>query len=188
MTAARLLLVTAFAIGVAGCDQGVRAAAPAPAAPQPPALVPVVVQAAPAKTPDDLPACSDPAVHALVKEAFIRRVLVEGDNALLQRGALEAADAFTEAEIVQAMPRMLALARLEQVAEQGQDAPHRRRCTGRLAVDGWADLSPPATFQIVPVQDAARWGVESRVQLLPGAEGFNMVIGYRSTFGKLVRL
>lgn len=148
--------------------------------------------AAPAPAPSSFnagpPACDNERAQDLVKETFIRRVLVEGDHALIERQALAPEEAFTESEIVEAMPRMLAMARIVKLAEQGYDAANeRRRCVGQLAVDGWGDLAPPVSFQIVTVSDAARFGVASAVQLLPGAEGFNMLIGYRSTFGKAIK-
>lgn len=186
------ILSLALAVAAVGCTRvepvavakGVEWPAPTPQVEPVPAQAAQVVQVA-AKADDSPPRCDDARAEELVKEAFIRRVLVYGDKALIERGALDPADAFTERQIVEAMPRMLAMGRLQQVEERGFDG-QRRRCTARLAVDGWKDLQPPAAFHIVVVPDAARFGVESDVRLLPGAEGFNMMIGYRSTFGKAI--
>lgn len=190
MTHARLLIALA-ALACAACSPVEPPAAPA-AAPQAPAVqAPARAPAAPApaaQADDEVPNCGDARAHALVKEAFIRRALVQGDEALIQRGALAPADAFTEAQIVSGMADMLTLARLEGVSESSFDAANQsRRCSARLAVDGWADLWPPVSYRIVAVSDAARFGVESSVQLLPGAEGFNMLIGYRSTFARFIQ-
>lgn len=191
MNAARSLLAL-LCVAAAGCSgqsdapaapatssqASVAAAAPVPA-PQA-AVVPVAAAAG------DLPNCGAARVQDLVKEAFIRRALVEGDHALIERGTLEPADAFAEQEMVKGMPRMLALARLDGVSEVAHPSPSLRRCAARLVVTGW-DMAPPVTYQITALTDGSQFGVESHVQLLPGAEGFNMVQGYRSTFGRALR-
>jgi hypothetical protein len=176
-------LIAMLCVAAAGCSGGEQKTAQAAS------IIPVAAAeaATPAPKADEPPPCTNARVHDLVKETFIRRVLVEGDHALVERQALAPEDAFTEAQIVEAMPRMLALARLEAVQEVSYDPAHQqRRCRARLAVQSW-DVQPPVTYRVASVSDSARFGVESSVQLLPGAEGFNMLQGYRSTFGNLIK-
>lgn len=131
------------------------------------------------------PACDSAKAQAVVREGFVRDMIINGDRALIVRGAMAPDEAFAESKLAAGMPRMVALVKLLGVRPEGYDAATQtQRCSARVAVEGWADLTTAARFTIRRTN--GDWLVESAFLLPEGPEGFNMLMGYRSRFGRVL--